>query len=126
QALMVVEFSQLEGRFHTGLKLGQLLVHGNSFDGKTLVGVGFTHALEKRDCFFRLANAGVQVADGVEYGEVFGVGLYSLFVFGNGILQLPLLDVSFRGSKYLRSIEAKAKSHRVRAPSHTYADEGVV
>ncbi len=56
--------------------------------------------------------AGVKIANGIEHRQVLGVGLKDLFVLGNGVLQLALLDILLRSAENFLFVEAETKRHK--------------
>ena len=86
QALLGVEFGQTQHRFRGDLQLAQLLVHSDGFNGETLRRISLANIFETLDSLLLLTAAGVEIANGVQYGKVFGIGFQNLFVFGDGVL----------------------------------------
>ncbi len=113
KSLLGIEFRQPKHALQGGLELGELLVHGDGFDGEALRGIGVAHALEGFDGLVGLTETGVEVANGVGDGEFLGVGFENLFVLSNGIRQLALLDELLRSTESLLFVEAKTKRHKI-------------
>ncbi len=113
EALLSVEFGQLQHALKRRLELADFFVHGDGFDRETLRGIGIAYGLETFGGFIGIAEAGVKVADGVGDGEVFGVGLDDLFVLNDGILHLALLDVFLRSAEHLLFVEPETERHKV-------------
>ena len=113
KSLLGVEFGQSQHALQGRLQLGELLVHGDGFDGEALRGVGVAHALERFDGLVALAETGVEIANGVGDSEFLGVSLENFFVLGDGILQLALLDELLRSAENLLFVEAKTKRHKI-------------
>src|SRR5579862_6485589 len=107
QALLGVEFGQLQQALERRLELADLLVHRDGLDRETLAGIGIAHSFETLRGLVALAVAGVEVTNGVVDRQVFGVVLENLLVLGDGILKLALLDVLLRTGENLLLIEAE-------------------
>ena len=97
QALLGVQLCQFGNDFCGGrAELGQLLVNGNGFYGKTVLRILVPDSLEVLAGFLILSYPGVEVANSIEDSKIFRIFLDDLFVFGNGVLQLALLDKLLR------------------------------
>ena len=72
QALLGVEFGQLQQALEGRLELADLLVHRDGLDREALAGIGIAYSLEAFGSFVALAEAGVEVADGVGDRQVLG------------------------------------------------------
>ncbi len=107
QALLAVEFRELQQALERRLELADLLVHRDGLDRETLAGIGIAYSLETYGGFIGFAEAGVEIADGVGDGQVLGVVLEDFFVLGDGILQFALLDVLLRTGQNLLLVETK-------------------
>ena len=111
QTLLRVKLSQPKHAVQRGLKLGELLVHGDGFDSEALGGVGVANAFETVNRLVDLAQASVEVAHGVRNGEVLGISFEDLFVLSDGVRQFALLDEFFRNTENFLLIETKTKRH---------------
>ena len=107
QALLRVEFSQLQQALKRRLELADFLVHRDGFDGETLAGVGVAYGLEAVGSFVDFAEARIEVTHGVGDGEVLRVILENFFVLRNGILRLALLDILLRSGENLLFVETE-------------------
>ena len=113
KSLLGIELGQSKHALQGGFQLGELLVHGDGFDGEALRGVGIAHTLEGLDSFVALAETGVEVSNGVGDGEFLGVSFENFFVLSNGILQLALLDELLRSAESFLFVEAKTERHKI-------------
>src|SRR6202007_2338496 len=89
-----------------------LLVHRDALDRKTLRGIGITHFFETLGGLVDLPVAGIEVAHSVQNRQILRVGLEDLFVLGNGVLQLTLLDVFLRSAENFLFVKAETKRHK--------------
>ena len=113
EALLGVKLSQAKHDLQGGLQLGELLVHGDGFDGETLSRIGIADTLERLDRLVALAETGVEVANSIGDGEFLGVSLQDLFVLSNGILQFALLDELLRSAESFLFVEAETERHMI-------------
>ena len=113
KSLLGIELGQSKHALQGGLQLGELLVHGDGFDGEALGRIGIANALEGFHGLVALAETGVEVADGIGDGEFLGVGFENFFVLSNGVLQLALLDELLRSTESLLFVEAKTERHKI-------------
>src|SRR5262249_36031455 len=58
-----------------------------------------------------ISNAGVEIAHGVQNGEILRVLFYDLVVLSNSSLQLALLDILLRCAEDLRLVEPEPECH---------------
>ncbi len=112
QALLGVEFRELQNAFERRLQLADLLVHRDALDGETLRGIGIANLLEAVGRFVDFPDARVEITHGVQHGQVLGVSLKDLFVLGNGVLELALLDVLLRSAQNFLFVKAETKCHK--------------
>ena len=108
-----VELRELQHAIQAGLELGNFLVQRDAFDGKALGGVRITHALKARDSLLGIAETGVQISNGIVDGEILGIVLQDLLVFGDGVLQLALLDKLLRSAENFLFVEPETERHRI-------------
>ena len=113
KSLLGIELGQSQYALQGGFQLGELLVHGDGFDGEALRGIGVANALERFDGLVGLSETSVEVSDGVGDGEFLGVGFENFFVLSNGILQLALLDELLRSAESFLFVEAKTERHKI-------------
>ena len=113
ESLLGIELGQPQYALQGGLQLGELLVHGDGFDGEALCRIGVANALEGFDGLVALAETGVEVTNGVGDGQFLGVSFEYFFVLGDGILQLALLDELLRSAESFLFVEAKTKRHKL-------------
>ena len=111
QALLGVQFGEFQNTLERGLDLGDFLVHGDGFDREALGGISIAHVLETRDGLVVVAEARVEIADGVRHRQIPGVILEDFFVLSDGVLQPALLDKFLRRAEDLLFVEAKTKRH---------------
>ena len=112
QALLGVELGQLlQALGGVGIQLGDLFVDRDGFYGEAFGGVDVAHPLEEDRRLVVVAHPRVQVADGVQDGQVLGVFLDYLFVFIDGVLQLALLHRLFGCRQNFLLVEPEAKCH---------------
>ena len=107
KTLLRVEFRQLQEAFKRRLELADLLVHRDGLNRESLAGIGIAHSLETFGGFGGFAETRIEVANGIGDGQVLGIILEDLLVFGDGILQLALLNVLLSTGKNLLLVEAK-------------------
>src|SRR5580658_10054844 len=112
ETLLGVKFGQPEHALQRRLQLAQLLVHGNRLDREALRSVSVANALEAFHGLFGVAKTRVEVADGVHYREILGVGFKDFFVLSDRVWQLALLDKLLRSTENLLLVEAKTKRHK--------------
>src|SRR5580700_2429159 len=111
QSLLGVELGQFQHALKRWLELADFLVHGDGLDRETLSGIGIAYGLETFGGFVGFAEAGVEIANGVGDGKVFGVRLENFFVLGDGILHLALLDILLRRAEDLLFVEPETERH---------------
>ena len=75
QALLAVEFGQLQQALKRGLELADLFVHRDGLDREALAGIGIAHGFEAIHGSFGFAEARIEIADGDGNRQVFGVVL---------------------------------------------------
>src|SRR5579863_1251466 len=112
KTLLGIKFGQPEHALQRRLQLAQLLVHGNRFDGEALRSVSVANTLEAFHGLFGIAETRVEVAHGIHYREILGVGFENFFVLSNCVWQLALLDKLLRSTENLLLVEAKTKRHK--------------
>ena len=113
EALLGVEFRQLQRSIHARLELGDLLVHSNALDRKTLGGIRIADRFETLDRLFGIAQPRVQIANRIGNCKILFIVLADLLVFRDSVLQLALLNELFRGAENLLLVESKDKRHRI-------------
>ena len=113
QTLLRVELRQFQHAIQAGLELGNFLVHRDAFDGKALGGVCITHALKARDSLLGITETGVKITNSIVDGEILGIVLQDLLVFGDGVLQLALLDKLLRSAENFLFVEPETERHRI-------------
>ena len=111
ESLLGVKFGQLQHALERRLELADLLVHGDSLDRETLVGIGIAYSFETIGGFVGFPEAGVKIADSIGDREVLGVGFKDLFVLSDGVLHLALLDILLRSAESLLFIEPETERH---------------
>src|SRR5215472_9463113 len=82
-----------------------------SFRTLSSEGLSIAHILEALGSLVGLADSRIQVAYRVQNGQVFRISFEDLFVFGDGVLQLALLDIFLRSAENLLFIKSEAKRH---------------
>ena len=107
KALLGVKLRQLQQALKRGLELADFFVHRDGLDREALAGIGIAYSLETSGGFIGFAEARVKVADGIGDGQILGIVLEDLFVLGDGILQLALLDILLRTGENLLLVEAE-------------------
>ena len=113
KALLAIEFGQLGCILGVvRADLGQLLVNRNGFNGKAVLRVLVADFLEVIRGLIVVADARVKVPDGVQHRQVLGIFLDDLFVFGNRVGQLALLDKLLRLRQDLYFVEPKPECHK--------------
>ena len=89
QSLLAVELGELfHGGQIVGIELDDLLIHRNRFQQAAVGGIGFGDDAETLDRLFVLAEAGIDIAHGIEDGEISRFDLEDLAVFGDGVCSL--------------------------------------
>src|SRR5262249_17442956 len=101
----------------------ELLVHGDGFDRKAILRIGFAYLLEVLGSLFVVADPGAEIADRVQDGQILGVLFDDLFILGDGILQLALVDILLRRCRYLCFVKAETGRHRYKGLVLTIAGE---
>jgi hypothetical protein len=113
ETLLAVEFRQLGAVLSVKRpNLGQLLVNRDGFNGKAILRVLVANFLEVLRGLIVVADARVEVPNRIQDREVLGVFFNDLFVFGNRVGQLALLDELLRLREYLYFIETKPECHK--------------
>ena len=125
EALLGVELRQLQRSIHARLELGDLLVHGNALDRKTLRRIGIADRFETFDGLFGIAQPRVQIANRIGNCKILFIVFADLLVFSDSILQLALLNEFFRGAENLLFVKTENKRHRIyglqpRLPSNAH------
>src|SRR4029077_1593056 len=111
ESLLSVEFGQLQHALKGRLELADFLVHGDGLDRETLIGIGIAHGLEALGGFVDFAETGIEIADGIGDREVLGIGFEDLFVLGDGVLHLALLDILLRSAENVLFVEPETERH---------------
>src|SRR5579862_7384673 len=112
EALLRVQLRQFKNAFERGFELRDLLVHRDALDREALCGVRIANTLEAFGGLVGLADARVEVADRIQDSQVLGIGLQDLFVFGDRVLQLALLDILLRSAENLLFVESETERHK--------------
>ena len=108
EALLGVELGQLQDAVsRAGIELGYLFIYGDGFDRETFGAVNVAYFFEVDRGLVVVADARVQVPNGVEDSQVLGVFLDDLFVLIDGVLQLALLHRLFRRGQNLLFVETE-------------------
>ena len=117
QILLGIEFGQAADFVYAGgIDLGDFLVQRDRFDSESFRGVGFPDFLEVRCRPVWISHSRIQVAQGIQNGQVLGVVLQDLFVVINCVLNFPLLDVLLRRVEDLCFIKTKTERHTTPTP----------
>ena len=96
ESLLAVKLGKLfHGRKIISVELDDLLVHRDGLQDGAVGDIGFRDDAEALDRFFVLPEPGINIANRIEDGEISGLGLQNLVVFGDGVLQLVLLQIAF-------------------------------
>ncbi len=112
EALLGIKFGQLDARIDgAGIQIGELLVDGNGFYCEAVLRILVADFLEIYASLVVLTQTGMEVANRVEDSQVLGVLFDHLFVLGNGIGKLALLDMLLSRAEDLCLVETKPKCH---------------